>query len=234
MLFEIFDGGKFLGFEDAEHEEAAILAFANKRRLKTDPFRTLTEVRQDQDFPHREATAVSASATMLPTEQASEAELSAYRKAFELLALADEAAATAARLRDAAGRTTGTECEANIRLAEAAEVEAARIKAELCRDAHQEQATTPAVAAGRQRHDDIAIEIDDVLADFERRGERATTARVMTMLKGRAGQPASCISETALDGVIWTRGTTGEHEKLTIENLKKRIARGAKGTRKGR
>lgn len=84
--------------------------------------------------------------------------------------------------------------------------------------------------SARTRHDDIQIEIDDVRAGLEQRGEPATPAKVMAMLKARAGRPDSCISETAPDGVIWIRGSSGEPEKLTTEALKKRIDR----TRKGR
>ncbi len=131
MLFEIFDDGKFLGFEDAPHEEAAIVVFANKRHPRADPFKTLAEVRQDQGFPHREATAVAAYATMPPAEAATEVELSEYSKVFELLALADEAAATAARLRDAADRTSGLEREANTKQAAEAEAEVSRLEAAL-------------------------------------------------------------------------------------------------------
>lgn len=131
MLFEIFDDGKFLGFEDAPHEEAAIVVFANKRYPRADPFKTLAEVRQDQGFPHREATAVAAYATMPPAEAATEVELSEYSKVFELLALADEAAATAARLRDAATRTSGLEREANTKQAAEAEAEVSHLEAAL-------------------------------------------------------------------------------------------------------
>lgn len=143
MLFEIFDDGKFLGFEDAPHEEAAIVVFANKRHPGADPFKTLAEVRQDQGFPHREATAVAAYATMPPAEAATEVELSEYSKVFELLALADEAATTAARLRDAATRTSGLEREANTRQAAEAEAEMARIEAELRGEGHQSEAAAP-------------------------------------------------------------------------------------------
>lgn len=131
MLFEIFDDGKFLGFEDAPNEEAAIVVFANKRHSRADPFKTLAEVRQDQGFPHREATAVAAYATMPPAEAASADDQASFASAFDLVCRLDEAKATAARLRAAADRTTGLECEANIRLAEAAEAEIARIEAAL-------------------------------------------------------------------------------------------------------
>jgi hypothetical protein len=56
----------------------------------------------------------------------------------------------------------------------------------------------------------------------------------MARLRERAGRPESCIHDTAANGVLWIRGTTGEETKLTMEALKKRIGRGANGTRKGR
>lgn len=77
----------------------------------------------------------------------------------------------------------------------------------------------------RTRHDDIQIEIDDVRADLEQRGEPATLAKVMALLKARAGRQDSCISETAPDGVIWIRGSSGAPEKLTADNLKSRLNR---------
>lgn len=79
--------------------------------------------------------------------------------------------------------------------------------------------------SARTRHDDIQIEIDDVRAGLEQQGEPATPAKVMAMLKARAGRSDSCISETAPDGVIWTRGSSGEPEKLSADNLKSRLSR---------
>ena len=91
--------------------------------------------------------------------------------------------------------------------------------------------TTEPAAGGNAltRHDDIRIEIDDLIAGMESRGERPTRALVMARLRERAGNPDSCISECAPDGVIWLRGTTGKPEKLTGEALKKRIERTLKG-----
>jgi hypothetical protein len=77
----------------------------------------------------------------------------------------------------------------------------------------------------RTRHDDIQIEIDDVKAGLEQRGEPVTPAKVMALLKARAGRPDSCISEAFERGVIWTRGTSGAPEKLTADNLKGRLLR---------
>lgn len=79
--------------------------------------------------------------------------------------------------------------------------------------------------SARTRHDDIQIEIDDVRAGLEQRGEPATLAKVMALLKARAGRQDSCISETAPDGVIWIRGSSGAPEKLTADNLKSRLSR---------
>lgn len=167
MLFEIFDDGKFLGFEDAPHEEAAIVVFANKRHSRADPFKTLAEVRQDQGFPHREATAVAAYATMPPAEAASADDQASFASAFDLVCRLDEAKATAARLRAAADRTTGLECEANLRLAEAAEAEIARIEAELCGEGHQSEAAAPERAPAKaQRTGAVRVqEADGALCD---------------------------------------------------------------------
>jgi hypothetical protein len=95
--------------------------------------------------------------------------------------------------------------------------------------------TEPATGGStRTRHDDIQIEIDDVIADLEQRGEKATPAKVMAMLKERAGRTDSCIHDTAPDGVLWTRGSSGEQTKLTMEALKGRMKRTPKGTLRGR
>lgn len=236
MLFEIFDDGKFLGFEDAPHEEAAIVVFANKRHPRADPFKTLAEVRQDQGFPHREATAVAAYATMPPAEAATEVELSEYSKVFELLALADEAAATAARLRDAATRTSGLEREANTRQAAEAEAEATRIEAELQQppefsglvptQAKPDQGqAAPAELQGsrqRQRHDDLALELERILASLRKQGKSTAPHAVMDALKERAGRPDSCIAASVPEGVAWTRGT-GKVETLNVRALARRL-----------
>lgn len=79
--------------------------------------------------------------------------------------------------------------------------------------------------SARTRHDDIQIEIDDVRAGLEQRGEPVTPAKVMAMLKARAGRTDSCISEAFERGVIWTRGTSGAPERLTNESLKSRLNR---------
>ena len=79
--------------------------------------------------------------------------------------------------------------------------------------------------SARTRHDDIQIEIDDVRAGLEQQGEPATPAKVMAMLKARAGRSDSCISEAFERGVIWTRGTSGAPERLTNESLKSRLNR---------
>ncbi|ENO80538.1 hypothetical protein B447_12192 [Thauera sp. 27] len=100
-------------------------------------------------------------------------------------------------------------------------------------DAPPVQAKPATGDSARTRHDDIQIEIDDATAALEGEGRSATPAKVMARLRERAGKPDSCISEAAPDGVIWTRGSNGKTEKLTLGALKGRIRRGAKGTRKG-
>ncbi|MDI3514018.1 MAG: hypothetical protein PWP40_1247 [Rhodocyclaceae bacterium] len=85
-------------------------------------------------------------------------------------------------------------------------------------------------ASTRSRFDTIQVEIDDVVAALEGEGKSATPAKVMARLRERAGKPDSCIYDTAADGVLWTRGSSGEQTKLTMQALKKRISRDAKGT----
>ena len=167
MLFEIFDDGKFLGFEDAPHEEAAIVVFANKRHPRADPFTTLAEVRQDQGFPHREVTAVAAYATMPPAAPASADDQASFASAFELFCRLDEAKATAARLRAAAGRTTGSEWRENIEGVGVAEAEATRIEAELRGEGHQSEAAAPERAPAKEQRTVAARvqEADGALCD---------------------------------------------------------------------
>jgi hypothetical protein len=81
----------------------------------------------------------------------------------------------------------------------------------------------------RARSDDMAIELSCVIAGLEQQGEHVTPAKVMALLRARAGRPDSCIYDTAPNGVLWTRGSSGEPEKLTMEALKKRISRPRKG-----
>lgn len=71
------------------------------------------------------------------------AEAAEFSRAFDLYLGLDEARATAARLRDAADRTTGLEREANVRQAAEAEAELARIEAELRGEGHQSEAAAP-------------------------------------------------------------------------------------------
>lgn len=125
-----------------------------------------------------------------------------------------------------------------------ADVEAARIEAALHSEeltkARQRQGAThttptarPPRASARTRHDDMTIEIDDVIVSLERRGECVTPAKVMSLLKERAGRADSCISGCAPDGVLWTRSTTGANEKLTMGALTKRLRRRANATQEG-
>lgn len=95
--------------------------------------------------------------------------------------------------------------------------------------ANQGEAAPAMEADMRARSDDMAIELSCVIAGLEQRGEPVTPAKVMAMLKARAGRPDSCISETAPDGVIWIRGSSGKPAKLTMEALKQRIGRPRKG-----
>lgn len=100
----------------------------------------------------------------IPTAEATE-----FAWAFNLYVKLDEARSTAERLRAAAGRTTGLECEANIRLAEAAEAEVARIQAELGGEPHQgEAAAKPYRPRGRKPSDApvLLVHILDALESY--------------------------------------------------------------------
>lgn len=77
----------------------------------------------------------------------------------------------------------------------------------------------------RTRHDDIQIEIDDIVAGLKRRKGLVNPAAVMRALRDRGGRADSCVSESAPDGVIWKRGSTGVPEKLTMAALKGRLDR---------
>ncbi|KAB2968137.1 hypothetical protein [Zoogloea sp.] len=87
-----------------------------------------------------------------------------------------------------------------------------------------EQEMAP-VQKGRQRHDDIQIEIDDVIAELKKRDEKPTPAKVMALLKERAGRANSCISEAFNGGVLWIRGNNGNPERMTYSMLKSRMYR---------
>lgn len=99
--------------------------------------------------------------------------------------------------------------------------------------AHQGEDASPAPAIElvktRERADTLSVEIDDLLVELQRDGVQPTAAKIMPLLKARAGQPWSCIRDVAPDGVLWQRGSTGSCEKLTMESLKRRIHRSLKG-----
>lgn len=170
------------------------------------------------------------------------AEVDEFSRAFNLYVMHDEVKATAARLRAAADRTTGVEREANIRQAAEAEAEVARIEAELggevrrkddAAPAGAEPTPAPAVEAHegkppkpstvtRQRHDDLALELERLLAHLRREGKDTSTHAVMDVLRARAGKPDSCIAASVPEGVTWTRGM-GTVETLNTRALAKRI-----------
>jgi hypothetical protein len=86
-------------------------------------------------------------------------------------------------------------------------------------------ATDPQLREKQTRHDDIAVELDDILSAMHKDGARITPATVMPILKKRAGTIASCITDAFDYGVIWNRGNPDQTEKLTMESLKGRILR---------
>lgn len=92
----------------------------------------------------------------IPPDEAAE-----FSAAFDLYVRLDEAKATAARLRAAADATTGLECEANIRLAEAAEAEGASIVAELAalKASHQRDALPAGAPEVAPKSDDYDAEL---------------------------------------------------------------------------
>ncbi|MDI3515301.1 MAG: hypothetical protein PWP40_2530 [Rhodocyclaceae bacterium] len=98
----------------------------------------------------------------IPPDEAAE-----FSRAFNLYVTLDEAKATAARFRAAADATTGLECEANMRLAEAAEAEIARIEAELRGEGHQNEAAAPERAPAKEQRTAAARaqEADGALCD---------------------------------------------------------------------
>lgn len=75
------------------------------------------------------------------------------------------------------------------------------------------------------RVDDMALEIESAVGELRARGETATAARVMALLRARAGRPDSCVTDVAATGVLWRRGSTGIDEKLTMRALNDRLAR---------
>lgn len=79
----------------------------------------------------------------------------------------------------------------------------------------------------RARHDYIQIEIDDVIASLEQRGEYATAVKVMALLRERAGRPDSCIEAVTPEGITWTSGSTGAVKELTKRALYRRLKRPA-------
>jgi hypothetical protein len=79
---------------------------------------------------------------------------------------------------------------------------------------------------GRQRRDDIQIEIDDVVVTkLISEGMPATEENIMGLLRQRAGRPDSCVNTTTPDGVVWTARSTGKTKELTRRVLHKRMCR---------
>lgn len=164
------------------------------------------------------------------------AERAEYSRAFDLLCRLDEVRATAARLRDAADRTAGLERESNIRQAEVAEAEVERVRAEIQRphelselvpteakpDQGQAAPAEPQGSRQRQRHDDLALELERILASLRKQGKSTAPHAVMDALKERAGRPDSCIAASVPEGVAWTRGT-GKVETLNVRALARRL-----------
>jgi hypothetical protein len=84
------------------------------------------------------------------------------------------------------------------------------------------------------RSDEMKIELLTVLEEMAQQGiQRATPGKVMPRLRSRAGQPNSCITDVAPDGVIW-RDASGNHKKMTTDGLKLRLFRLRQGNAKER
>lgn len=72
-----------------------------------------------------------------------------------------------------------------------------------------------------QRNDAVSRDIDRALEEL---GATATPDEVMAQLKSYAGLRGSSVQDSVGDGVIWRRDN-GAPEKLTLRNLKGRMAR---------
>ena len=86
---------------------------------------------------------------------------------------------------------------------------------------HQGQAAP----ANRKRHDDLALELERLLADLRKQGKSTAPHAVMDALKERAGRPISCIAASVPEGVSWMNGRTGDVKVLTQKALQGRLGR---------
>lgn len=71
------------------------------------------------------------------------------------------------------------------------------------------------------RSDPMSAEIEEATREL---GDRATPSDIMRKLRSYAGRQGSCITESAADGILW-RTPAGDNAKLTMQALKKRLAR---------
>lgn len=122
------------------------------------------------------------------------AEAAEFSRAFDLYLRLDEAKATAARLRAAADVTTGLECEANIRLAEAAEAEVARIEAELRGEGQQSEAAAPERAPAK------ADQGQEAPAKPKRETQADRVARCLADCEGRAAEAGEPFDRKCMPG----------------------------------
>lgn len=158
-MYEIFDGNTFLGDVDAPNAELALLFFINRSLPEgSREYASVAEAKADSLCPHRNARAASAFLS-LPSAPVSDKDLALYSKEFDSGCTIDKEQREAARLRAAADRTTGLEREANVRQAETAEREIARLTAQrhanqtnLPNSGHEDEDSGP-----RQRHQERDI-----------------------------------------------------------------------------
>ena len=81
-----------------------------------------------------------------------------------------------------------------------------------------------AAPARRQRHDDLALELERILAGLRKQG-KSTARDVMDALKKQAGRPDSCIAASIPEGISWTNVRTGDVKVLTMKALQARLKR---------
>lgn len=83
------------------------------------------------------------------------------------------------------------------------------------------------------KQDDIAIELECVMSTMSDAGELITAASVMRQLQARVGARDTCIRDSFQDGVVWLRGSNGQLERLTHNQLAHRLKRLRKGSSAG-
>lgn len=81
------------------------------------------------------------------------------------------------------------------------------------------------IQAKNSRADSMKEELELIIQNMQNNGLPVNPASVMDELKRRAGSTGSCVVETFGDGVIWTRLSNGQKEKLDTKILRSRLDR---------